>query len=261
MSNSHSLMYGLDTATGKYKPLEINSSGHMEVELSNSSLAITNSNLDALTLDSGNLNVKLADPLTVDVALSNANDDVLVYAWDGASNQKVSCDAQGQLQIDVLTQPALASGTDSVDAVQSGNWSIRLQDGSGNNINSTGNNLLVSDSLSQGSLSSIDGKLGVSQTGSHANMDNATVVIADQNSTAVDVSGHPLVSIVGNHSNTADNIHVQASYDGTNYYTIASLFPNLDGDFSWSGETALSYVRLEYVGAGTVTSTCIGKKW
>lgn len=46
---------------------------------------------------------------TVDVNLDNADDDVLVYGWDGSVNQKIKTDAAGELQVDVLSS-ALPSG-------------------------------------------------------------------------------------------------------------------------------------------------------
>ncbi len=41
--------------------------------------------------------------------IDNAQDDILVYGWDGAANQKIKTDAGGELQVDVLSS-ALPSG-------------------------------------------------------------------------------------------------------------------------------------------------------
>lgn len=47
--------------------------------------------------------------ITLEVNLDNANDDVLVYGFDGTSNQKIKTDTSGELQIDVLSS-ALPTG-------------------------------------------------------------------------------------------------------------------------------------------------------
>lgn len=57
---------------------------------------------------SGNLKVNVAAG-TVVVDLDNADDDVLIYGYDGTNNQKVKTDASGELQVDVLSS-ALPSG-------------------------------------------------------------------------------------------------------------------------------------------------------
>lgn len=48
----------------------------------------------------------------------------VVAGYDGSNVQVIKTDANGELQVDVLSQPALSSGTDSVAAVQSGTWNI-----------------------------------------------------------------------------------------------------------------------------------------
>lgn len=108
-------------------------------------VAAIHPSLDSLTFDGDNLNVKLADPVTLAVALDKANDSVAVWGSDdgGTTMRILATDASGNAQVDVLTQPARASGTDSIDAVQSGTWSVRNQDGSGNSLSSTSNALHV----------------------------------------------------------------------------------------------------------------------
>jgi hypothetical protein len=41
----------------------------------------------------------------IDVQISEANDSILVYGWDGTTNRKIKTDANGELQVDVLTTP------------------------------------------------------------------------------------------------------------------------------------------------------------
>ena len=41
----------------------------------------------------------------VEVQISEANDSILVYGWDGTTNRKIKTDANGELQVDVLSLP------------------------------------------------------------------------------------------------------------------------------------------------------------
>jgi len=41
----------------------------------------------------------------VEVQISEANDSILVYGWDGTTNRKIKTDANGELQVDILTTP------------------------------------------------------------------------------------------------------------------------------------------------------------
>jgi len=49
------------------------------------------------------LDVNVASGITLEVNLDNADDDVLVYGWDGSTNQKIKTDVDGNLQVDVLS--------------------------------------------------------------------------------------------------------------------------------------------------------------
>lgn len=49
------------------------------------------------------LDVNIKSGVSIDVTLSNASDDVLVYGFDGAANRKIKTDASGELQVDVLS--------------------------------------------------------------------------------------------------------------------------------------------------------------
>jgi len=134
------------------------------------------------------LDVNVASGVSLDVSLSNANDDVLVYGWDGSDNQKLKTDSDGHAQVDILSsalptgaatestlstldgkvtacntgdvtvssQPALDSGTDSVSSVQSGTWNI-------NNI--AGTISLPTGAATESTLSTLDGKVTVCNTG------------------------------------------------------------------------------------------------
>jgi hypothetical protein len=41
----------------------------------------------------------------IEVEISEANDSILVYGWDGAANRKIKTDANGELQVDILSLP------------------------------------------------------------------------------------------------------------------------------------------------------------
>jgi hypothetical protein len=42
---------------------------------------------------------------TIDVEISEANDSILVYGFDGTTNRKIKTDANGELQVDILSLP------------------------------------------------------------------------------------------------------------------------------------------------------------
>lgn len=67
------------------------------------------------------LDVNIKSGVSIDVTLSNASDDVLVYGFDGAANRKIKTDASGELQVDVLSSvlPAnAATSTIQTDGTQ-----------------------------------------------------------------------------------------------------------------------------------------------
>ena len=63
------------------------------------------------TNDLAGANAALADirdwlSEVIDVEISEANDSILIYGYDGAVNRKIKTDAAGELQVDILTMPA-----------------------------------------------------------------------------------------------------------------------------------------------------------
>jgi hypothetical protein len=42
---------------------------------------------------------------TINVVISEANDSILVYGYDGVNNQPIAVDSSGQLQVDILSLP------------------------------------------------------------------------------------------------------------------------------------------------------------
>ena len=64
----------------------------------------------AWTNDLAGANAALADLRNwlsdiIEVQVSEANDSILVYGWDGTTNRKIKTDANGELQVDVLSLP------------------------------------------------------------------------------------------------------------------------------------------------------------
>jgi hypothetical protein len=68
------------------------------------------------------LDVNIKSGVTLEVNLDNAADDVLVYGFDGTDNQKIKTDANGELQVDVLSS-ALPSGA-ATSALQTSSEAI-----------------------------------------------------------------------------------------------------------------------------------------
>ena len=64
--------------------------------------AITSTTIGA---DTG-VDVNIIGGVTLDVTITEANDSILVYGNDGTTNRKIKTDANGELQVDVLTMPA-----------------------------------------------------------------------------------------------------------------------------------------------------------
>ncbi len=95
-------------------------------------------------------------------------------------------------------------------------------------------------------------------SGSQANLNNATVVVAGDTSTAVNVNSDRH-NIFGNTSNTSDQIDIQVSADNTNWYIVGyGIYPDSStGDFQQTLETPIQYIRLKYSGGATVTATVI----
>ena len=81
----------------------------------------------AIGVTSGALDVNISTQPGADLDIrdiDNAQDDILIYGWDGVANQKIKTDAAGELQVDVLTLPsdkiddsAFSVGSDTLTAI------------------------------------------------------------------------------------------------------------------------------------------------
>lgn len=93
--------------------------------------------------------------------------------------------------------------------------------------------------------------------GSQGNLDSASSVVTGDTSTAVNVDA-TVHNIMGNTTDTSNDIDIQLSEDNTNYYSVNySIFPNSSGDFQQTLEAPAKYLRLKYNGSATVTATVL----
>jgi len=62
-------------------------------------------------IPSGTQDVNIVGGVSLTVDLDNADDDVLIYGWDGSVNRKILTNASGRLQVDVVTGGGGGSNT------------------------------------------------------------------------------------------------------------------------------------------------------
>lgn len=92
-------------------------------------------------------------------------------------------------------------------------------------------------------------------SGSQANLCNAQSVASASTSTAVNVNAGTH-TIVGNTTDTMNDIIVEISEDNTNYYPMNfTIYPPMSGSFQTTVDTPTKYLRLKFNGAATVTAT------
>jgi len=83
------------------------------VDVSGSTVKLQDSAGNNITSTGGALDVNIASGVTLEVNLDQTNDSVQVYGSDLTA--PIATNALGQLQVDILTLPALTFATDSVD--------------------------------------------------------------------------------------------------------------------------------------------------
>jgi len=62
-------------------------------------------NTSALVTGQQELLVKVNSPIPLEVNITEANDSILVYGFDGTVNRKIKTDTAGELQVDILSLP------------------------------------------------------------------------------------------------------------------------------------------------------------
>ena len=62
-------------------------------------------NTSALVTGQQELLVKVNSPIPLEVDINEANDSILIYGFDGTVNRKIKTDANGELQVDILSLP------------------------------------------------------------------------------------------------------------------------------------------------------------
>jgi len=142
-----------------------------DIETNTDSLAgLTKTTVSA---DTG-LDVNIIGGVALDVNLSNANDDVLIYGFDGSSNQKIKTDSSGNLQVDIVADAA-GLATESTLA----------------NVDTTATAILADTAAIDTSTSSIDTKLNTTNsklTDIETNTDYGVVVGGGVEATALRVT-------------------------------------------------------------------------
>jgi hypothetical protein len=82
--------------------LNINANGSINTVIQNAAgTSVTTTTVGA---DVG-LDVNIINSLPLEVNITEANDSILVYGWDGTTNRKIKTDAAGELQVDILSLP------------------------------------------------------------------------------------------------------------------------------------------------------------
>lgn len=100
-------------------------------------------------------------------------------------------------------------------------------------------------------------ELSTGVSGTQANLNNATVVSSATFSNAVNVNAR-VHNIMGNTTDTVNDIEIHVSEDNTNYYPVDfTIFPPSSGNFQQTLDCPAKYLKLKYGGAATVTATVL----
>jgi hypothetical protein len=116
--------------------------------------------------------------------------------------------------------------------------------------------VILSTRATEATLAAISAKLN--PIGVHANAWNAAVVTSGTNSPAVDVQYNDVVSVFGNVSANMNSLRLQASQDGINFYTAATVSIST-GNFGTTLQWGARYIRLQAGGNATITATIAAK--
>jgi len=96
-------------------------------------------------------------------------------------------------------------------------------------------------------------------SGSEGNLDNATVVAANDFSSEVETDGKKNLTITGTTTDIGSNpieIHVNHTSLGTKYKYQYDIYPDSSGNFSENlANVAINYISLKYTVGSTVTSS------
>lgn len=99
----------------------------------------------------------------------------------------------------------------------------------------------------------------VPKVGAHANAWNNATVVANGTSASVNCADTSVITVFGN-SNTATEITVQHSQNGTQFYdSTQTITLSAPGDFVLTFDSAAAHHRLKSSVAGLITATIAGK--
>ena len=177
---------------------------------------------------------------------------------------KVNSDLEQLVSITNTTVPISVAGTLNVSD------SIAQSDLQAINT-ALGSTLQVSDSVAQADLSTLSSTVSggrvlvttggsAANSGSNGNLDSASVKAAGDFSSEIDTTSSQNLSIFGVSTNTTDSIEIHVSANsGSDYVKWGyEIYPDSSGNFSQNfSNVAFNYIKLKYVGAGTVTATLL----
>tara|TARA_R110000851_G_C12939364_1_gene552103 strand:+ start:128 stop:811 length:684 start_codon:yes stop_codon:yes gene_type:complete len=212
----------------------VNSAGHQEVNISNTSLAVNDA--------------------TAQASLSAINGKI------------TACDTSAV----AVSSSALPSGASTSANQSTANSSLASIDGKITACDTSALATASNQSSGNSSLASIDSKLtaplqvssSVTISGSHGNLSNAASVSSGDFSSAVDISGKSNSSVMID-LDSSDSIEVWVSGDGSNYNLHGSIYPmssSVGAASDYYGYLKLnadviSHLKLKYTASGTATAS------
>lgn len=186
------------------------------------------------------LDVNLKSPITVDVSLSQANDSVAVFGSDGAVNRAIKTDANGELQIDVLSSalPAGAATETTLGAVKT---AVEIID---NAI--SGNEMQVDVKLIEGVIDANNTTTTPLLAG--GNFTGAWTEVKDYNSINLGV-----FSDVGS---ATDGLRIEYSFDGVSVHHFHLwTFPGGANGIGYQLAAEFRYFRVNYTNGASPQTT------
>ena len=223
----------------------VNSAGHQEVNISNTSLAVNDATAQA-SLSAINGKITACDTSAVTVSSS-----ALPVGGSTSANQATA-------------NSSLASIDGNITACNTGAVAVS------SSALPVGASSSANQATANSSLASIDSKLtaplqvssSVTISGSHGNLSNASSVASGDFSSAVDISGKSNSSIMID-LDSSDSVEVWVSGDGSNYNLHGSIYPmssSVGTPTDYYGylklnNDVISHLKLKYTASGTATAS------
>lgn len=206
---------------------------------------------NAINSTGGALDVNIAGGVTLDVNLDNANDDVLIYGFDGAANQAITTDVNGHLQIDILSS-ALPTGAATEATLSSIDGKITIVNTT-DVRQSTHDNLNLNANLQVGDADVANGNpVPISDAGGSVTVDGTVTANAGTGTFTTDPTdraAREVGRVSGNHT-----IHTEESYITTDTDANARV---TNGDFNLQHHKTKTAV-VRNTGANTARVNVLG---